>query len=444
MHISIAALSLSLPLSACSPAGPPGGALPRLSAEDMDPALGYEAPPTLRASDMLPPEVVASRHHRVREEVATDGFFRIYVIDSDFGRFEAAGDIQLRQRVQQIRALAVLDELQDVKAYGAAQIAAAKVPVVARWHLVEEPVDTLEGVPPEAWQEVLRCADMHPDERSLEESVLRRAVLEFEEQKRRLARRLAVNPYSLNRSLQRELNRTGWTVSAGGYALEEVPSLAESSIAPLAEDVLPSERVDRVFANDSPEDLRRRNRIELAVLGIPHEEVEAFLAHPAYSPLRQTGIVEALIGLEPARNRGSYVRVAMRAESPRDAFFRMMGSLILRFYHVNVAPIERLLVLNGRSPAAYTSEGKLIIAAQVDYLLWSRPVDDFVRSLAAAEVPGAQIRARELWLSGQASPKARREIELRGITLVERVFESMVPRLAAEPTSLGPAMEKAR
>ncbi len=180
MRIFIAALSLSLSLIACSPAGPPGAALPRLSAEDMDPALGYEAPPMLRASDMLPPEVVASHHHKVREEVATDGFFRIYVIDSDFGRFEAAGDIQLRQRVQQIRALAVLEKLQDVKAYGAAQIAAAEVPVVARWHLVEEPVDTLEGVPPEAWREVLRCAAMNPDERSLVVCVLRRGVLVLE------------------------------------------------------------------------------------------------------------------------------------------------------------------------------------------------------------------------------------------------------------------------
>jgi hypothetical protein len=396
----------------------------------MDPALGYEPSPTLRASDLFPPEVVASPHHKVREEVGTDGFFRIYVIDSDFGRFEAAGDIEVRQRVQEIRALALLHGLRDVDACAAAEVDAAEVPCVARWHLVEEPVDTMEGVPPEAWKEVLRVAAMDPDDRTLEESALRRAELEFEEAKRRLASRLAVNPYSPNLPLQRELNRTGWTVSAGGYALAEVPSLVESSVAPLPEDVLPAELVERLFNNNCPEDLRRRNRIELAVVGIPAEEIEAFLSHPAYSPRLQTGVVESLVALEPARNRGAYVRVAMLARSPRDAFFRMMGSLILRFHHLHVAPIERLFVLNGRTPAAYTSEGKLIVAAQVDYLLWTRPVDDFVRSFADAEVPEVQVESREMWLSGEASPKARREIEARGITVVEGVLETMFPRLA--------------
>jgi hypothetical protein len=398
----------------------------------MDPALGYEPAPTLRASELFAPEVVASRHHRVREEVATDGFFRIYVVDSDFGRFEAAGDIELRQRVQEIRALAVLEQLREVDAFGAAGLSAAEVPFVARWQLVEEPVDTIEGVPPEAWQEVLRVAAMNPDDRTLEESALRRAVLEFEAQKRRLANRLAVNPYSPNRALQRELNRTGWMLSAGGYVLDSVPSLIESSVAPLPEDVLPAELVERLFNRNSPEDLRRRNRIELAVLGVPSEEIEAFLAHRAYSPRLQTGVVESLVALEPARDRGDYVRVAMLAQTPRDAFFRMMGSLILRFHHLKVAPIERLMVLNGRTPAAYTSEAKLIVAAQVDYLLWSRPVDRFVRALADAQVPNARVESREIWLSGNASRKARREIEARGVAVVEGVLGTMFPRLTEE------------
>jgi hypothetical protein len=123
----------------------------------------------------------------------------------------------------------------------------------------------------------------------------------------------------------------------------------------------------------------------------------------------------------------------MLAESPRDAFFRLMGSLILHFHHVEVAPIERLFVLNGRTPAAYTSERKLIVAAQVDYLLWTRPVDRFVRALADATVPDVQVDSREIWLSGDASPLAGRRIEAHGITVVERVFETMVPRLAGEP-----------
>ncbi len=431
----IAALLALAPLVACAPGGPPTGTLPRLTAQDVDPALGYERPPTLRASDLFPPEVIAGPHHRVREEVATDGFLRIYVVDSDYGVFEAAGDIPLRQRVQEIRALTALDGLRGVEAYASAGVRANEEPFVARWQSVDAPVDTSEGVPPEAWREVLRIAAMHPDDRTPQESGWRHAVLAFEATKRRLARRLALNPYSPNRRVQRELNRTAWTLSAGGYPLDGVPSLVETSVAPLPEDVLSPERLARIFVNDSPEDLRRRNRIELAVLGVPSEQIEAFLSHPAYTSYQQTGVVEALVALEPARNRGAYVDVAMGAQTPRDAFFRLMGSLILRFHHVQVAPIERILVLNGRTPAAYTGESKLIVAAHVDYLLWTRPVDQVVRSFAEAELPDAPIEAREIWLSGDASPKARREIEARGISVVERVFKTMVPRLSREPAA---------
>ena len=433
-RFGIALLPLLALLVTCARMGTsPQHVLPRLTAKDMDPALGYEAAPTLRASDLFAPEIIASRDHRVHEEVATDGFLRIYRIDSDFGRFEAAGDIELLQRVQEIRALAAFEELVDVKAYAAAGDSAGRDPLVDRWELVVDPVDTAIGVPPELWQQVLRVSHMHPDQRMPEEQALRRAVLDFEAAKRRLGRRVGVNVYGDNRPLQRELNRAAWTISAGGYPLDGVPSLAESSIAPLPEDVLPARRVEMIFSNDSPEDLRRRNYIELAVLGVPSDEIEAFLAHPAYSPLRKTGVVEALVGLEPAKNRGAYLIPASMAQTPRDAFFRMMSSFILRFHHVKVAPIEQLVLLNnGRTPAAYTSEGKLIVAAQVDYLLWSRPIEGFVRGLASAELPDLKIEAREIWLSGEASPKARREIEALGIRLVQRVFETMVPRLAGE------------
>ena len=62
-----------VPLVACAPGGPPAGTLPRLTAQDMDPALGYEPLPTLRASDLFPPEVIAGPHHRVREALEAVG-----------------------------------------------------------------------------------------------------------------------------------------------------------------------------------------------------------------------------------------------------------------------------------------------------------------------------------------------------------------------------------
>jgi len=203
----------------------------------------------------------------------------------------------------------------------------------------------------------------------------------------------------------------------------------ESSVAPLPEDLLPAERLAELYAHDSPEDLRRRNRIELAVMGVPAETIDAFLAHPAYSPRAQTGMVESLLALEPARDRGAYIDVAMQATTSRDAWFYLFGALVLRHHHLEVAPVTRLVRVGERSVAAVTRDGKLVVAGQIDYLLWTRPVDRFAAALAAAQAP--DVRSREIWLTGAASPLARRELASRGVTVVEGLLARLAPRLAS-------------
>ena len=65
---------------------------------------------------------------------------------------------------------------------------------------------------------------------------------------------------------------------------------------------------------------------------------------------------------------------------------------------------------------AQSKSGALVVPAAVDYLTWTEAVDTF----SAEPVPGA--KTREVWLSGQASPKARAELQGRGWVVKERVL----------------------
>lgn len=429
---ALAVLALASWLCACA-SPPPDGALPRLGPEDTDPALGYEQPPVLRAGDVLQPELARGPHHRVRDDVGSDGFLRLYTIDTDWGTIEAAGDVELRLHVQAIRSIAALDAVAEGRDFEAARERAVAEPFVARFALVEEPVTDLHGMPPAAWEEVLRIAAVAPDRRSADESGVRAAALAFGAAKRQIARRLGVSPYAPLAPLQRELNRVAWAVSAGGLEPARVPALAESSVAPRPEDIFPAERLAELYRSDSPEDLRRHNRIELSVMGVPADVMEQFLSHAAYSPREQTGVVESLVLMEPARDRGEYVRVALRAGSRRDAWFYLVNSAILSFHHHRVAPLERLIALDGRVAAAYTRERRLIVPAAVDELLWTRPVERFAQTLASTQLPGEPIEARELWLSGSLSPTARSHLEALGIRVVEDVFARVFQRLEPPP-----------
>src|SRR6187399_795353 len=70
-------------------------------------AQDFEEAPTLSAAAILKPEFVTG----VRDPVPTYGGRNGYMIDSDFGTFEADGNTMLMRRIREIAAIARLREV---------------------------------------------------------------------------------------------------------------------------------------------------------------------------------------------------------------------------------------------------------------------------------------------------------------------------------------------
>ncbi len=70
--------------------------------------------------------------------------------------------------------------------------------------------------------------------------------------------------------------------------------------------------------------------------------------------------------------------------------------------------IESPLEFTGNVIAGETPDGKLIIAAPLDYLPWIQPVDDFARR--------TDLKGTERWLlvSGKVTPRAQQELAALG------------------------------
>src|SRR5262245_48227622 len=296
----------ALGLAACACATPPDlsgrHTLPELQPGDTDPALGYEEPPRVMAREILPDALRVGPHHRVTDPVVSDGFLDVFVIKSDFGRFEVAGDAMLRQRVGEIDGIAALSDAQRNTAFAPALARAARRPFIARWNLARQPSTSALGMPEAAWQELLAIDAMARAERSDEAQGALDSYLRFERARRRLAARLDVDEHAQNPVLQRELNRVALAMFAGGFPLSGVP-LSEgappSSHRPFAADA----RLASLLSDDSAEDLRRVDRIELAVLGLSPELSARVLAHPWLTPRHLTIIVASLVAMDGAANR---------------------------------------------------------------------------------------------------------------------------------------------
>jgi hypothetical protein len=394
--------------------------LPELAPGDADPALGFEALPEHRAADLLPAALREGPHHRVRDRVGSDGFLHLYRLDSDIGGFEIAGDELLRARVREIEAVASLRAVQD-EAFAAAVQQAEQRPFIGRWKLASEPSASEAGMPEAAWQDLLAIDATSRDERSEEAHAALRQYLRFEREKRALAARLGVDPHAESAELQRELNRVAIAIFAGGFPRERVAPggpLEKGVERPFADE---DQRLALLLGRDSPEDLARWNRIELAALGVPPELAARALEQPWLTERHRTILIASLAALEGVENRAALVEAALNAQSETDALVYQRVAELLRGIHERVAPIERL-ASDGRFVRAYLAGGVRITPIEVDELLWTRPTARLADAGAGPDPEGRALVRRELWLTGVASPRTRVELEARGFVLVEHAF----------------------
>lgn len=400
--------------------------LPQLAGGDVDPKAGFETLPVRHAAELLPPELLSGPHHRVRDEVASDGFLNLYVIDSDFGTFEAAGDELLRQRVHEIAALAELDRMQKRDEFGKAVAAGLKSPFVAAWNLIRDPVDSILGVPEAAWEAVKKTGELSRRERGELEDSGFREMIGFESKKRELAFRLGVDPYTSNRVLQKQLNRFAWAAYLGGLPFAFVPfqnPADEEELGRASESA--DDRLREILRDYSPEDLRRLNRIELAVMGVGPELADRFLSHLWYSPRHGTILVESLAGLDLTEDRDVFIETAVGAGSEADAHFYQRAAQLLRAYHDAADPLTRVAAEDS-TVMGVTADGALVVPLILDHTVWSRPTAELVDRLAdARQALGAP--AVRLLVSGTLSERARTELRARGIDVTERAFQAFAP-----------------
>jgi hypothetical protein len=180
----------------------------------------FEQPPTLSAAAILKPEFAAGPGFTVREPVPTYGGRNGYMIDSDFGVFEADGNVMLMRRVREIAAIAKLREVSRTDEYKQALGAAVASPLLVAKGLVENPVSTVTGVPKGLWKFMNRAGQGIKEraegrERSEYEDSNAAQLIGFSKAKRDVALKLGVDPYSSNPALQKELNGVSWAAYAG-------------------------------------------------------------------------------------------------------------------------------------------------------------------------------------------------------------------------------------
>lgn len=412
-------------------------------------ADALEAPPTLSASELFGHLPLKGDRYEVVEAVETDGFLTRTTIKSDFGDFIAVGPGMLATRLNEVAALEKLEILENDEEFQKGAKDAAEEKWGALKQIAENPRETAEGLsegvgrffkrayrsaktgaqtvgdvmqerspgsegaegPGAALPGKATGQQAVPDRESKYVTAAKASgnvavnILGFDDARRGLAKRLVVDPYTTNHTLDERLDEVTWSIFAGNLGVDLVTAMIPGGAIVSASTMV----TDWVW-DTPPGDLRVKIDETLQGIGIEQELIDRLLRHRFYSLSMQAALTAALDALDGASNRTEVMPLALSVTTVDQARF-VVGTLrMLAQYHKEVGALDRLELsgtVTGRRDDA------LIVAAPVDYLSWNEDADRFS---SRDDLGGGP---RSLYLAGRASDKARAMLKERGWILEE-------------------------
>jgi hypothetical protein len=422
-----------------------------------------ETPIVLHASAAAPDQLLKSEYHQVADRVVNDGYMNHYDIETPFGTFTAEGNAALRIRINEIHALAQLEDVTKTSAFADAMKRSATYQAKAIADTVQHPVKTAKGVPggvnrfvkrtarkakdisqdvEEGYHEVKDRQEEKKAEKAAEAATKEeqppaaadnKSSLEegqewwdekgetyakkggevskeyakdwigYSDARRHWAKELEVDPYTDNKVLSKELNRVSQAATAGDFAMRWVP-VPKLDVLGTMKDVN-----DLVWDTD-PLDLRMRNEKLLYEMGASKELVRMLYDNNHQSPTLITVLVDALTKLDGVEGRDYWVEHAATSTSRVESEFHLRAVNFYAAYHTEKRPLDR--VVDGRLyPQILTTDGRLVLVAPVDHLHWTEDIAYIIEEATPRLLEQTGAGAMEGWIEGGCSENTRRALE---------------------------------
>jgi len=392
----------------------------------------YEAPPILSAKDRLPAKYFQDPRFQIEAQVPTDGFLAEYTINSDFGSFTAKGPGRIAVIINEIIALAKLEELENSDEFsaGAKDAADETADSIKTW--IDKPAETAKGIPEGVgrfFKRTYRAAKTgvqslgdvkkgykpgstqatgsDADALELSSLALKRIgqvtadAFGYDEARRKLAKHLEVDPYTTNPVLTQKLDEIAWASFSGSLGINVAVSLIPGGVL-----LKRSHMVTDWVWDMSPGDLRVKNDEALNNIGVAQAEIDRFLRHHLFTTTLQTAMVKGLDDLKDVTGRKAVIPWALEAENLDEARFMVWALRMLAQYHKNQQPLAKIEIFT--TVAGRTLQDQMVVMAPVDYLSWSQRLHQYIMQ---PEFQGVQC---SLWLTGDISDRAHKELSVLG------------------------------
>ena len=375
--------------------------------------LSYQAPPTLRASYLLPANMISGPLFHVDDEVPTDGLMGHYTLRSEYGTFVMPGRELLRIRIAELPAIQQLDKIKDSKVFLDALGEAAEKPIESAEQIMANPEKTLSELPSgisrlfgsidQGVHEITQTAS-NPTESTDQkvEGTLDRigsvtmTALGYEQSRRQLAQSLGVDPYTTNPVLAKKLTDVARVAFSGKLAVNSlVTAFVPASIA-----ITGTNFTSDLVYDTSEADLIDMNKQKMLNMGASDAQVQALLNNRWYSLSVLTSLVAELERLPGVSGVAEVIELAATAQNEEEARFLASSVQMLAWLNVRGTPVSQ--VAGQGTVIGIGPDGGIVVPAPVDYLSWTERIGNF------AKRPDLNAKQRSIWISGKMSGVAQR------------------------------------
>ncbi len=380
-------------------------------------AAAYEAPRMFQASEILKPSEVEGPHYKVAPAVPTEGYFHIFSITTDYGPLEAEGTSMLRVRLDEVRALAELDEVSKSEVFlASAGNAVLRIGKNAT-SVVLDPVGTVKGIGGGLKRfgtnlgrkaKQATSGGTSGGEKAADIGGVANSVLGINAAARKWAQKVGVDPYTTNPILKKALSDLGQIDAAGSSAAKvAVPiPMAVSATATVG---------DLVWSKD-PEAVLKENEQKLRALGVSDEVIRSLYQSRGFTLTLHARLAAALFAVM-AKGCADYVAAAAEAETEREAVFFVESAEMLKRLQQKT-PVVKILI-DSRALIAKTGDGRAAVLLPLDWVRWTEVYEKSLREggrRAETELGASRL---EILLTGRMSETAKKETAALGWAVVE-------------------------
>ena len=364
---------------------------------------------TLDASRVLPPELIRGPHHQIVDPVVNYFALDQFKVQSEFGDFEAHGQLILRIKLREVESIAILREQTKGKVLKQTVVRQGKKTLESAAEVAKHPILAAKGITAGIKNRFFKIKrDVEEDietARSGESAQEKGRIyanrwLGVDKAKRRWAAHLMIDPYTSNPVLREELTRVA--------ELEASSEIGTKLLLPSIPGTSFMKDVFKLVTEIDERELLEHNTRIMQGLGVPKAAVDEFLTHPNYSPTAASMLIAGIAALEGVDNRLVLAAQAASATSDVEAMFFLESVAMAYWFHENHTPLKRLVMETGL-PAGITNDGRVVVFAAVDFPHWSNELSAIMQDMAAAY--DGLAPNHELYLAGNASGNFRVHVE---------------------------------